>query len=104
MFFQTPIAIGTFVLLLTTALAGRAALRGRLGLDSNGRIVTSWYGWRAALAAFAIWNVFSYPMDTGLHNGMRAGAYVLLGWCVIQFGLFGLGLSVAKRTMISKEQ
>lgn len=93
-----PIAIFTFVLLLTTVLAGRAAVRGRLGLDSGGQIVTSWYGWRFALAAFAIWNVFSYPMNTGLHNGMRAGAYVLLGWCVIQFGLFGVSLLVAKRT------
>jgi hypothetical protein len=96
--FRSPFYIITIVYLLTTVLSARAAIRGRLGFNSAGQIATSWYGWRSALAAFAVWNVFSYPMDTGLHNAMRAGAYVLLSWCVIQFGLFGVSLLIAKRT------
>lgn len=101
-FFLTPVAFFTFVLLLTTGLAVRAAIRGRLGLDSDGQIATSWYAWRSILAAFAVWNVLSYPMDTPMHTGMRGGAYVLLGWCVIQFGLFGISLLIARRDKVPR--
>jgi uncharacterized membrane protein len=50
------------------------------------------------LGWFSVWNILVNPHDTPLCNGIRAVAYAILAWCILQICLYGYRL---RRTKLS---